>query len=248
MSLSSSTVIHFTREPDALKGILEKGFRIKLCRETVVLDTQPGSFCVPMVSFCDIPFSKIKDHLDKYGEYGIGLTKAWAVRKGLNPVLYMSKDSSLSKSYKTAFNHYVYESDHEIEDLPAETRGLVDIVRYIKNYENDLTRKNKTIPNYRFSDEREWRYVPDHDAYPYMVVSAEWHDNPANKALSDKMLAPLVLDFKPADIQYIIIGKNSEISDFIDHLRKTMKSRCYVDEIDRLTTCIFTAEQIRADV
>ncbi len=35
------------------------------------------------------------------------------------------------------------------------------LFRYIKNYQGDLIRKDKTIPDYRFYNEREWRYIPE---------------------------------------------------------------------------------------
>lgn len=39
--------------------------------------------------------------MELYGKYGIGMTKAWGVSKGINPVLYYNKDSIL---YKNLFN------------------------------------------------------------------------------------------------------------------------------------------------
>lgn len=85
MPLSSSSIIHFTNKKAYLKGILENNFHISYCSETVTFGTQNWSFHAPMVSFCDIPLSEVKNHIEKYGSYGIGLTKEWASRNGLNP-------------------------------------------------------------------------------------------------------------------------------------------------------------------
>lgn len=81
MSLSSNSVIHFTNNKEALVGILQKNFKITYCNEQILLADSVVKIQVPMVSFCDIPLSKIKDHIDKYGNYGIGLTKNWAKKK-----------------------------------------------------------------------------------------------------------------------------------------------------------------------
>jgi hypothetical protein len=39
--------------------------------------------------------------------------------------------------------------------------NFINTIRYTKNYSGTLKRDGKTIPNYRFYDEREWRYVPE---------------------------------------------------------------------------------------
>jgi hypothetical protein len=96
MGLSSNTLIHFTKSIKALSGILTEHFKIKYCQEIVYSISDNSKLIVPMVSFCDIPFSQIINHIDSYGYYGIGLKKEWAEKNGLNPVLYIEKNSLLS--------------------------------------------------------------------------------------------------------------------------------------------------------
>jgi len=92
MALSSNSLIHLTKEKQALIGILTENFKIKFCLENLL--TQKGNlkYAVPMVSFCDIPMSEIKDHVSKYGSYGIGLTKEWGQSNNLNPVFYVDRN------------------------------------------------------------------------------------------------------------------------------------------------------------
>ncbi len=98
MPLSSNTLIHFTANKEALKGILADNFKLKYCKEVLNWgDKSPMELYVPMVSFCDIPLSQIKEHISRYGHYGIGLTREWAVANKLNPVLYIQPGSSLAQ-------------------------------------------------------------------------------------------------------------------------------------------------------
>jgi hypothetical protein len=190
----------------------------------------------------------VKDHVSKYGCYDLGLTKEWGVSRGLNPVLYFSKGSELSKSYKNAFNHFLTEDDDDIDTWNDEQKSLADVMRYIKNYEADLTRKGNIIHNYRFSDEREWRYVPPLSEKFDMITGGNWYSVPENKTESDGKLVNLRLDFGPNDIKYIIINDDSEIGEFINHIREANAKRYTLDDIERLTTRILTVEQINTDV
>lgn len=248
MSLSANTLIHFTEKKETLKQILEENFRIFNCKESPIFGGKKSVYHIPMVSFCDIPLSEVKDHVSKYGNYGLGMTKEWGIRKRLNPVLYIAQFSSLSDSYREAYNHFNLEDDKDLDDWSNEQKSLADVLRYIKNYEADLIRLGKTIPNYRFSDEREWRYVPPYTEKCDMFTHEGYYDEPKNKAASDAMLVDLRLEFDPNDIKYIIINDDSEIGEFVDHLRRVKGKNYTLHDIERLTTRILTTEQIKSDM
>lgn len=245
MSLSANTLIHFTNSKENLKKILLENFRIFNCKESVTLGGRMAAYHVPMVSFCDIPLSKIKAHISKYGGYGIGMTKEWGVRKGMNPVLYVTQDSMLSESYRKAIVHFGQNDGQASTD---EQKALIDVSRYLKNYEADLVRGGKTIPNYRFSDEREWRYVPPYTENCNMLLTSKQYEVPGIGSAADAMLVDLRLEFEPNDIKYIIINDDSEISEFIEHLRREMGRNYTLQDIERLTTRILTTDQIESDM
>ncbi len=247
MPLSSNSLIHFTNDKECLKGILEDNFQIFNCRESVVLGGRRTSWVIPMVSFCDIPLSEVKEHISKYGHYGIGMTKEWAISQGLNPVLYMAQNSMLSESYRKAWNGALDTSEDD-DIWTMEQRNLCDVLRYVKNYEGELARKDTKINNYRFSDEREWRYVPPHSEDYEFLVAQEWYAIKSNKSDCDKKLLPLRLEFEPSDIKYIIIDNDTEIGEFIDHLRRAKGKNFSLHEVERLTTRILTVEQIMSDI
>lgn len=241
MGLSSNSLIHLTEEKESLIGILKEDFIIKYCRE--IVQTTEGWYggAVPMVSFCDIPLSQIKKHINSYGKYGIGLKKEWALRNGLNPVLYIEKESHLAKIFRIALNTVL--PGINIQDLSITDESVIEVMRFSKNYQGRLVTKKVKIDNYRFSDEREWRYVPDKSDAEIIIGQKRYI---RDKETINESISHLRLRFEPNDISYIIINDEDEISEFVNILR-TSKRRYSLDDVERLTTRIITTEQILSD-
>lgn len=135
MPLSSDSLFHYTYGGmPILTKILSEGFKVSYSFEyplTYYSNRGPSnSLCVikpsyfnndgnaglnylyiPMVSFCDIPISNIKAHLDNYGykdgsivrAYAIGLTKSWGLKFDLNQVLYVIPGSSIAKNFSRLY-------------------------------------------------------------------------------------------------------------------------------------------------
>lgn len=238
MGLSSNSLIHFTNR-DSLKGILEEEFRIKYCTEIVRAKRGAGfNVVVPMVSFCDIPLSEIKNHIQKYGRYGIGLSKKWGKKKGLNPVLYLEQKSTLIKNMIYGFSKLLEE---DINKYTTTQYRIAEVIRYIKNYEGILVRKGKKIKkNYRFSDEQEWRYVPSKS-------NARIFINADDKTEANQNIENLRLGFNPNDITYIVVKNEKEIDEFIQIIINAKSKKYSENEIKRLTTRIITSKQILSD-
>ena len=121
----------------------------------------------------------------------------------------------------------------------------------MKNYQDELTCGGSLIKNYRYSDEREWRYAPPIDAKCSPIISTSFFDNEENKEAVEKSRADidkLELTFEPNDIKYIIIENDSEISEFLDLLKKAKGKTYSYHDIERLMTRILTTEQIVSDM
>lgn len=256
MSLSSNSLIHITNSIEKLKSIITEGFRIKYCQEDILFrDASSIGIYVPMVSFCDIPLSEIKRHISLYGlgvdekgketnvAYGIGLKKSWAEKKGLNPVLYVDKQSSLGVNFSGACNRLL--QNKKIKELSEEELGINDIFRYMKNYEADLIRSNQEqLYNYRFSDEREWRYVPSIGQadfiHPSTLINSLGMKDEMNKKIEH-----LRLGFDIIDIKYLILSNDNEIHDFSKWLGEFFIGRD--EDILKLQSRIITVDQILND-
>lgn len=123
--------------------------------------------------------------------------------------------------------------------------AFLDVLRYMKNYEGPLERKVETLENYRFSDEREWRYSPPRSDNKRVIVSVPKYEEKPEEFYG--MYSDCRLEFSPNDIKYIIINDDSEIREVINHLRDANGRKHSLDEIERLTSRILTTEQIKGD-
>ena len=207
-----------------------------------------------MVSFCDLRLSEVAGHMATYGDYGIGLAKEWAVKHGLNPVAYWNAEARLINNLFQNVEEFYKEFRSEGDDakclmLEKRYNNSIDIYRFIKNYEGRLERRgHELVANFRFADEREWRYVPAFDAVWPPFVDAKSIDERGkdfwNKKIDHR------LEFEPDDIRYIIVANEDERMAVIEHIKVgTEKGKKYGGSaVVRLTSRILTAQQIRDDV
>lgn len=242
MGLSPSTLFHFTKRR-ALMGILKDNFHLKYCTERLDNETSPIEVAIPMVSFCDIKLSEIKEHIDKYGYYGIGLSKDWAVNNGLNPVIYLNSSSNFSIGIINSLRNIIQNTDTTDYDK----ENIAKLIQYLKKYEGDLVRKGITTNNYRYADEREWRFVPELKEYIRPWLSKNEYDTKQKKKLANESLRNERLFFNANDILYIIVKKETEIRETINHIRAVKGKNYDSIDIDRLTTRIISCERILND-
>ena len=244
MAISTNSVIHYTSSLKRLKSIMIEGFKVKYCFETILTSERPLTGAFPMVCFCDIPLSNVKDHLRSYGHYGIGLSKKWASANGINPVLYLDKTSGLSgKLFKQGLRSQNDQGIVQQEWLD----NFMQICSYIKNYDGELLRKTKRFLNYRFYNEREWRYIPNTELltdFPNAVAKAEYLKD---KVMLNEKAAKIKLVFNFNDISYIIVKNEKEISSIAKHIKESYKNKCSEKDLEILLSKILTTYQIKND-
>lgn len=134
-TLSSSNLYHFTREKKFLKSILENGFypRTSIENLSFLMHNYTRAFIgVPMVCFCDIPINLIEEHTNQYGRYGIGLSKEWGIRNGLNPVQYI-----LDRIVKPIYKYDKIKKINE-EDWTLMSNKLLNLENVITNHATRL--------------------------------------------------------------------------------------------------------------
>ena len=158
---SANTLFHFTGYK-ALKGILRDGFYPKYRKEnlsnaTPRISIYKNSF-VPMVCFCDLPLSRIQQHIDFYGNYGIGMRKeGWGIERGISPIIYLPEASMSSIHFQDIAVEISERLKDNISNREAIRTQLRNFYKYIKPYKGESwskrKRRNVVITFYH---EREW--------------------------------------------------------------------------------------------
>lgn len=255
MAVSSKSIVHYTKNLKALKSIIKDGsFRVKYCNEDLIFhegeDGKTDGIAFPVVCFCDLPLTLAKEHIDKYGSYGIGLSKTWAREHNLNPVLYLEVNSILSR-YLLSHTDKITAlsvSDEDNEQYQEEFYNLAQLVGFCKNHAGPLKRFNKkTIEDYVFYDEREWRYMPTKEELgeaDYMVSGNKYTKR---KQYFNEQLQGISLPFNHSDISYIIVKSDKDIPTIADSLDAKYRSEIPATELQKLYTKIVSVNQIHND-
>lgn len=245
MSLSTNSVIHYTDSLSNLKGILREGFHIKYCVERFISKITPISGAFAMVSFCDIPLSETKNHITSYGGYGIGLSKQWATENGMNPVLYIDKNSLIGEIVIDQVKRLIADKTNSNKVFKEDSLYLLS---YIKNYQSQLIRKGKIIDkNYNFYNEREWRFTPNKKQFDSLNkwLSAKVYNE--NRELHNDKIKNIKLEFQVSDISYLIVKDEKEVIEIIKYLRDIFSDKCSATQLELLMTRIITLEHIFND-
>lgn len=244
MAISTNSIIHYTSSFKVLTSILKEGFKIKYCLEKLEVDDESSNAAHPMISFCDIPLSESTQHFAAYGKYGIGLSKSWAIENGVNPVIYIDKNSLFAKCIK----ELILERRKEDTNLTSKQRNeILRIKSYAKNYSGPLKRKSVNTTEYRFYDEREWRLVPGKDIIPDANFSVGASNYNKDKEKYNSKISKYRMLFAPTDISYIIVKDTKEIPLMTNFIRANYSNKCTADELDVLFSKICSTEQIIAD-
>ncbi|MGR6831350.1 abortive infection system antitoxin AbiGi family protein [Aliivibrio wodanis] len=245
MSPKSHTLFHFTQSRETLKLIFKNGFWPRYCLE----DVRWFGFksfdyiAYPMVCFCDIPLSKIDDHVNFYGEFGIGLTREWAIKNGLNPILYVAGDNHITQSFRE-LNDHANKSEGE-----QQTRAKVTmryLLAHTKPTEGQMVMNNKPVDKL-FYQESEWRFVPKDSEAPEYLVKSNYEDEAVFNEANELTLKNCALTISPQDVKYIFVKSDTDIPDMINFIQTDLDGFANSD-IKVLMSRVVSLESIRQDI
>ncbi|MCX6317727.1 MAG: abortive infection system antitoxin AbiGi family protein [Bacteroidetes bacterium] len=162
----------------------------------------------PMVCFCDIPIAQLKDHLEHYGSFAIGLTKEWGKLNGLNPILYISSEESAIIKFLREIIRKADPGTKYKNIRPEMGNELARILRYLKPYSGVQAGKSKI-----FYNEREWRYLPMDDKELFLIGKGG-EGLASLTEVEQKKLDKYRLGFSITDIRYIILENEKYYDQF----------------------------------
>lgn len=173
------------------------------------LDIGYKQIAYPMICFCDIAMHNLKEHADFYGPYGIAFSKLWGIQHGIQPIQYINPSSLLRKDFTEAFDFSKHSSDKSL--VPD---YLLSHMFFIKPIDGQMERNGTNVKRL-FTDECEWRYIPNYNKIglpPLVTEDYKASLETLNKTVEDT--PDCWLKFDVNDIKYIIIKTESEIDEY----------------------------------
>lgn len=243
MSAKSHTLFHFTKNSETLKSILKNGFWPRYCLEDIkwIEDEDNEFVAYPMVCFCDIPLSRVEEHVGFYGEFGLGLTKEWALKNGMTPIHYISQTSKLPKSYNTLVD-LLGESDKKEEGWKI----LRYMLAHTKPLEGRMPISGELI-NKEFHQESEWRYIATNENIHDSIIGKDFHVDEYVAGRNNETKKYCMLKFLPNDIKYIFVKKDSDIPEVIKFIQSDL-SDYPLNDVQLLISRVTSLESIRNDI
>lgn len=252
MGLSSNTLWHQTDFYPLQRIIKERKINVSYSLEDLKsVSPYPFNYAFPMISSSDIPLSEFGAHINKYGGHSIGFKRDWIVRNNFNPVSYYSDRSVLLRELIERVEYLKQDYTNLNDEQKHDLKVFLFQLSHSKNYEGELPKRK--YRNYRFSDEREWRYVPqievfDNGIEDFIIFSDDYKNN---RSIVDAKLKGMCLEFTYDDINYIIVEKEEQI----EKIKKTIEHTYLLENPsinsfpwEKLSIGFFTQKQIQNDI
>lgn len=245
MTTRSRTLFHFTKNLNTLQCILTDGFWPRYCAEDTSWHDEADATTVafPMVCFCDIPLSKISEHVNFYGGYGLGMTREWAIANNLNPIFYLAGENSLVAEIRTLNDHANLLAKKDRSPAKETLRYIYAHIKPVRGVMTvDGTRVEKD-----FYLEFEWRHVPKHNAIEAFLLNETFANPEYRDQENEKTRQHCRLKLTPRDVKYIFVPTDADIPEVINFIQTKMDNYPHVDT-KVLMSRVTSLESIQEDV
>lgn len=177
----------------------------------------------PMKCFCDINMHRLEEHLYWYGYYGVAFSKEWGMHQGIQPVHYVNQEAQLREDFSEAFSIALQQETSKAE---KEMKSyMLHQLMYYKPYSGTFKNRNTgEITHKCFTDECEWRYIPDVTPKGFQQV---YFDNDIvnsgglEEHISGSMegIKEISLNFDYSDLKYVILKTRSDFNNLLEEMK-----------------------------
>ncbi len=220
-TVQADTLFTFTSHVDYLITTIKNGMiSPRYCAEDLRYLKINGikKMAYPMNCFCDINMHKLDAHLAWYGYYGLAFSKEWGMDRKIQPIQYINPDSELCKDFSKAFSAALKTNPEKRNSAQHKMKNyLLHQMMYFKPYSGIFENRNtKKRTRKCFTDECEWRFIPDVTIAGFQQVY--YDQNIINAGglidLSNAMsgIPEISLHFEYSDIKYIIVKSRSDVA------------------------------------
>lgn len=243
---SANSLFHFVKTYEYLETIIKnKKLPLWYVEENIEYLSIDNiqSIYIPMKCFCDINFHKIKTHMNYYGEYGIGFSKLWGIKHGIQPVQYINQYSYLATQYKESYSAAIVDSNSINDEIANYLSAHIMYMKPLVGEQNDVL--GETHHKY-FSDESEWRFVFDTSnlsgCKQFYLGNEFTSVESLNNIIFEKYSEGISFDY--SDVKYLIVKTNDDFDKIISLLNKRLSDE---RELSKLISKIIVWDESRSD-
>ena len=202
----------------------------------------------PMTCFCDIPLTKVKNHMGVYGEYGVAIKKKVCIERDVQPILYLNNSSRLKNDLSEALSKLLHE-----DPISPKWRMLPDtilsVLLYSKPIMGYMSRDEWDKPHrLLFKDECEWRYIPSVSESMSLIIPQDDNTKKGRKYYSKALERDKStwFPFQVDEIEYIIVPNEVLAIEMISAI-KAMRGKTLADK-HKLISKIEIADKFRSNL
>lgn len=246
MHPKSNTLFHFTKSLETLKLILQNGFWPRYCLEHISwMGLEDIDYIAyPMVCFCDIPLSRISEHVDFYGQFGVGVTRQWAETNNLNPVIYVAGENGLTASFRELTDQSEQHATPDLQNASKVT--LRYIYAHSKPTVGNMVLEGSSVAK-QFYQESEWRHVPKNANIQEYLFRSAFENPPRTQKANSETKEHCMLKFGPRDVRYVFVKSDSDIPDIINFFQANLDHYPNAD-LKILMSRVISLESISEDL
>ncbi len=219
MPHDTTQLIHYTRDAATVGSILRNGFLLIPSRRELLAalvenradwDKEPQEW--GMVSFTELPIADSTSHRQVFGDFGVAVSWDWALKHGVDRVIYIRQDGALFETWRFLFTSAYRDVKRREEEGPLSWGGMSSHNRAMAQTIGaagwaTMLRFFEYMQPDRDSAQVEWRIV---NKLPFTFSSRDKQSRIQEALQLAGTWQTANLRVQPADIRYLVCPAGAE--------------------------------------